>query len=95
MWMGDELGEGFRSPSDMRSILEVDAEDGTTVRDLCTDLADRYPSIDEKVFDRRRMRFHPTVVATLNDRVISPAELHARRLRDGDKVLTLPVYSGG
>jgi aldehyde:ferredoxin oxidoreductase len=52
MWMGDELGEGFRSSSDMRSILEVDAEDSTTVRDLFADLADRYPSIDEKVFDR-------------------------------------------
>jgi sulfur carrier protein ThiS len=41
------------------------------------------------------MRFHSTVVVTLNDRVISFAQLYDRELRDGDKLLALPVYSGG
>jgi molybdopterin converting factor small subunit len=95
LWLGDELGEAVQSPSDMRSILEVDAEEGVTVRDLFSDLAERYRSIEEKVFDRRTARFHPTVVVTLNDRVISRPALYERPLQGGDKLLALPVHSGG
>lgn len=95
MWMGKELEEDFHSPSDMRSVLEVNIEDGITARELFADLAERYKAIGEKIFDKEKGGFTQNVVVTLNDRVITPNTLYERALTNGDKLLILPIYSGG
>lgn len=95
MWLGKELGKDFKSLSEMRSIREEEVEDGITVRDFIDRLAGRYPPIREKIFDQGRRSFYPHVVATLNERVISPYEVYDRALKDGDKITVLPMYVGG
>jgi len=93
--MGEELGEDFRSLSHMRSVLEATVKEGTTVGKLFGQLADRYPPIGEKVFDRKTQRFCGDVVVTFNERVISPSDVYGRILQRGDKITVLPVYAGG
>jgi molybdopterin converting factor small subunit len=93
MWLGDELGEDFESPSSMRSILETVVEDGTTVGQLLEDLADRYPPIEEKVF--RDRCFVPHVAVTMNGRVVNAHRLCDRVLQDGDGITVMPMYAGG
>lgn len=93
MWLAEQLGPDFVSPSKMRSILETEVKEGTTVRDLFEDLAERYPAIREKVF--RDHSFDQYVVVNLNDISVSPCEVCDRPLQDGDKITVLPMYLGG
>jgi len=95
MGMGKELGGDFRSPSQLSSILETEVEDGIPVTALFHHLADRYPPIGEKVFDREKNQFYPSVVVTFDDRVIGLKELHEKSLKDGDRVKVVPMYVGG
>ena len=95
MWMGEELGEDFQSPTHMRSMLQTQVKKGTTARELFAQLAGQYPPIDGKVFRRAEMRFHPYVVITLNHKVVSAGELYDRELEEGDTITVLPMYMGG
>ena len=95
LWLGNELGRDFESSSEMRSIRVEWVEEGTTIRQLLDDLAERYPPLSRVVFDRESKRLHPHVVVNYNDSVISPHVAHDQILKDGDKITVLPVYMGG
>ncbi len=95
LWLGEELGDDFASPSEMRSMREERVEEGTTIRQLLDNLADRYPPIAQSVFDAEAKRLLPHIVVNYNDRVISPHIVHDQVLKDGDKITILPVYAGG
>jgi len=93
MWLSKELGQEFESPSDMRSNLQTDVEDGTTVRKLFQDLAGRYRAIKAKVFNYQR--FSSSVALMLNGRIVSTKRFSDRVLEDGDTITVLPIYFGG
>lgn len=95
MGMGKALGGEFRSPSEISSVLETEVEEGISVRTLFSKLADRYSPVREKVFDRTKNQFHPSVVVTYNERVIGLKELHEKILKDGDRLRVVPMYVGG
>jgi molybdopterin converting factor small subunit len=94
-WMGKDLGGNARSSSEMRSILEIVVEDGTTARMLLDRLAQDYRPVAEKVFQREKQRLYPHVVAILNDRVIREIDLYDAVLNEGDRITILPQYVGG
>ncbi|MBI5967729.1 MAG: MoaD/ThiS family protein [Deltaproteobacteria bacterium] len=97
MWLGEELGQDFQSPTSMRSAREMDVEEGTTVIQLFDRLAARYPPIGEKIFNRGKKSFYPnlSVIGTRNGQVISPFNIENTILKDGDKITVLPLYAGG
>jgi molybdopterin converting factor small subunit len=97
LWLNKELGGEFQSPSEMRSLTEMEVENGTTVRNLFDRLADRYPVIGQKVFNRENRKFYPnlSVILTSKDEVISPYSGEDNVLQDGDKIKILPIYVGG
>ena len=95
LWLGKELGSDFESLSEMRSKKEEEVEEGATIRQLLDDLARRYPSVAQKVFDLKENRLYPHVVLNFNDRVISPHIVHEQVLQDGDRITILPMYVGG
>lgn len=97
MWLGDQLGEDFQSPSEMRSIKEMEVEEGLTVIQLFDRLASRYPIIGEKIFDRKSKKFFSnlSVIVTQNGQVVSPFNIEENALRDGYKITVLPLYVGG
>jgi sulfur carrier protein ThiS len=95
MWLGKELGEDFRSVSDMCSVLKKEVAEGTTVKELFADLAGAYPPIGEKIFDREKKVFNSNVIVMFNERVIASKELHERILKEGDHLRVMPIYVGG
>ena len=97
MWLGDQLGADFQSPSEMRSIREMEVEEGTTVIQLFDRLAAQYPLIAEKIFNPKSKEFYPnlSVIATQNGQVVSPFNVEENELRDGYKITVLPLYVGG
>jgi molybdopterin converting factor small subunit len=96
MWLG-ELGEDFYSPSPMRSHIQVEAEEGVSVRGLIGRLARRYPLIAEKIFDWENGQFRSalTIMITHDGRIKSFPEANDVALQNGDKVTILPLYAGG
>jgi molybdopterin converting factor small subunit len=99
LWMGlgKELGEDFQSPSTMISRIELEVEEGMTIRDLFDRLGERYPAIARKIFDRENKSFYSnlTIMATFEGRIISFPDANGAALRDGEKILVLPFYAGG
>ena len=95
MALGKALGEDFHSPSELRSELDVDVEEGMTVKELFGQMAERYPPIAERVFNGEDGDFYANVIVILNDRVISRNKLHEGILQDGDRIKVVPVHMGG
>jgi molybdopterin converting factor small subunit len=95
LWLGKELGQDFKSLSSMRSELEIKLEEDTAIGKLFDQLAGRYPVIGEKVFNREKQIFYENIVVTLNEQVISPFKVYETKLKEGDKITVLPVYTGG
>ncbi len=97
LWLGNQLGEDFQSPSEMRSMKEMEVEEGLTVIHLFDRLASRYPLIREKIFDRESKKFLPnlSVIVTQNGQVVSPFNIEENVLKDGYKITVLPLYVGG
>ena len=97
VWLGEQLGEDFQSPSEMRSIKEMQVEEGTTLLQLFDRLASQYPPIDKKVFNRQNKKFYPnlSVIVTQNGQVVSPFDIYESALIDGYKITVLPLYAGG
>ena len=95
LWLGKELGEDFKSLSEMRSLKEESVEEGTTIHQLLDSLARCYPPIARHIFDIQVKKLSPNVVVIYNDQVISPHIVHEQVLKDGDKVKVLPIYMGG
>ena len=95
LWLGKELGEDFKSLSEMRSLKEESVEEGTTIRQLLDSLARCYPPIAQNIFDPKVKKVNPQLLVNYNDQVISPYVVHEQVLRDGDKITVFPVYMGG
>ena len=97
MWLGNQLGEDFQSPSEMRSMKEMEVEEGLTIIQLFDQLASRYPLIREKIFDPESKKFLPnlSVIVTQNGQVVSPFNIEENVLKDGYKITVLPLYVGG
>jgi len=97
MWLEKELGEDFKSLSEMRTATEINVEVDMTVKKLFDRFAARYPAIAEKIFNRETNNFYPNlnVMVTSNDRVLIPYSLEDSILKDGDKIIVLPLYAGG
>ena len=95
MWLSHELEGDFECPSEMRSVRVEEAEEGTTLRELLHDLANRYPPLAKRIFDVETESLHPDVVINYNDQVVVPSQTYDRILRDGDRILFLPLAGGG
>jgi molybdopterin converting factor small subunit len=97
MSMGRELGGDFQSPSDMVSRIEMDVEERETLKKLFDHLAEKYIPIAEKIFDRKKGKFYPnlTILITFQGRIQSFADINDSILKDGDKIMILPLYAGG
>jgi molybdopterin converting factor small subunit len=97
MWFGKELGCDFQSPSEMRSVIETKVEEGMTLKKLFSQLAGRYPPIGQKIFNGENQSFYPnlTIMVTFKGQVINFPSVDDTVLKDGYKIMVLPLYAGG
>ena len=94
-WTGNDPGADFQRLSAIRSLLEVDAEKGSTVRTLFGKLAEQYDQIGKKVFCKETQSFYLDIVVVFNDRSVKIEELYNKVLQEGDSITILPMYVGG
>jgi molybdopterin converting factor small subunit len=95
LWLGKELKGAFESPTEMRSVREELLEEGVTIGELLHRLAKRHEAIEKHVFDTEAKRLRPDVFATYNEEHITPQDFYERPLRNGDRIIIMPAYSGG
>jgi molybdopterin converting factor small subunit len=89
-WMADRLG--FDHPGPV--ILEEPLEDGESLRHLLTRLAPRFDHFSENLFDPGTQSLSSEVSLIINNHVDLPQGMDTK-LRDGDRVLFLPILAGG
>jgi hypothetical protein len=97
MWLGKELGGDFQSPSEMRSVTEMEVERGTGMQDLFEHLAHRHPAIAQKIYNPQTKKFYPNLSVIVTDKhdLIRPFGSETSVLNDGDRIKVLPIYAGG
>ncbi len=89
-WMADRLG--FDHPGPV--ILEEPLEDGESLRHLLTRLSARFSHFSENLFDPGTQSLSSEVSLVINNHVDLPQGMDTK-LRDGDRVLFLPILAGG
>ncbi len=97
LWLGlgKEEAEAAGLGSGMCAKLEVDLEEGTTVRKLFGQLAEKCQPVSEHLFDREGGEFRADVLVTLNEKIVSRTEVCVVLLNDGDKLAVFPLQVGG
>ncbi len=88
--MADRLG--FDQPGPV--ILEESLEDGESLRSLLTRLAGRFNHFSENLFDPQTQSLSSEVTLVFNNHIDLPQGMDTK-LRDGDRVLFLPILAGG
>lgn len=89
-WMADRLG--FDQPGPV--VLEEPLEEGESLRHLLTRLAPRFDHFPENLFDPETQSLSSEVTLVFNNHVDLPQGMDTK-LKDGDRVLFLPILAGG
>jgi len=89
-WMADRLGLDQPGPL----ILEEPLEEGESLRSLLTRLAGRIESFAEAVFDPRTQSLSSEISLLLNNHIDLPQGMDTK-LKEGDRILFLPILAGG
>jgi molybdopterin converting factor small subunit len=88
--MADRLG--FDQPGPV--IVEEPLEEGESLRCLLTRLAGRMEPFAEAVFDPKTQSLSSEVSLLLNNHVDLPQGMDTK-LKEGDRILFLPILAGG
>jgi molybdopterin converting factor small subunit len=88
--MADRLG--FDHPGPV--ILEETLGEGESLRHLLTRLSGRFDHFSENLFDSETQTLSSEVSLVLNNHVDLPQGMDTK-LKDGDRVLFLPILAGG
>ena len=89
-WMADRLGLDQPGPL----IMEEPLEEGESMRSLLTRLAGRFESFAEAVFDPQTQSLSSEISLLLNNH-IDLAQGMDTKLKEGDRILFLPILAGG
>ena len=76
-------------------ILEKTEEEWATVGVLLTDLASTHADFRKAVFAPDTGEVNDQIIIVLNGSLLPPSEVAGTKLKGGDAVLLLPVFSGG
>lgn len=88
--MADRLGWDHPGPV----VLEEPFEDGESLRSLFTRLAARFNHFAEAVFDPQTQSLSSEVSILINNHVNLSQGMDTK-LKDGDRILFLPILAGG
>lgn len=75
--------------------LEREMAEGSTIGDLLAGLASGYTELHKVIFDAGTGKINEQLNVVLNNRLLPLTDMPKTKVNDGDKVILLPVYSGG
>lgn len=90
-WMGERLGWSKPGPLNM----EVPIEEGESLRSLLNRLAGQVEHFAEAIFDPQTQSLSSEATIVLNDHVRNLPQGLETKLKDGDRILFLPILAGG
>lgn len=76
-------------------ILEKEIAECAAIGDVLADLALSYTDFRKVVFDPDTKKVSDQVMVVLDDRLLQFPDMTEAKLKDGDSIVLLPVYSGG
>ena len=76
-------------------IFEKEIGEGATIGDLLADLAFSYADFRKVVFDPDEGKVSDRIMVFLNDSLLQNTDVTKIKLKDGDSVIFMPVYTGG
>ncbi len=88
--MADRLG--FNQPGPI--VVEERIQEGESLRSLLTRLAGKFPHFSESLFDPQTQSLSSEVSILLNNHVNLPQGMDTP-LKDGDRIIFLPILAGG
>jgi len=75
---------------------EIEVKDGSTVADLLASLAERHgASFRKAVYEPSSQDIKPGFIATVNGYLLNQLDGVRTKLKDADRVILMPVVSGG
>ena len=78
-----------------RAVLEVEVNDGATVRDLLEEIASQNQEFQDVLFDAKTGRLAGHIALILNGRLVELAGGLEATLSPGDTIQLMPGFSGG
>ena len=90
-WMADRLG--WRGPHPL--IIEEPLVEADTLFSVLTRLAEKFPEFPESVFNPETHSLSSEVTIVVNDTVQNMSAGLGRKLKEGDRILFLPIIAGG
>lgn len=89
------LSEAFTGGAGTSHSFQENFRDGETLGRLLNRLSSNLPSFAMIIFDSENQRFYPQVNFIFRGKAGDPQKDLRRELKDGDKIVFLPVYAGG
>lgn len=90
-WMAETLG----AEEARKQTARLKLSPGTTVLDLFTDLANRYPKFRETIFNPDTGFFSDQVLVILSGKLVHPDNFANTVIQDNDRLSLSPVLVGG
>ncbi|MFH0847060.1 MAG: MoaD/ThiS family protein [Chloroflexota bacterium] len=76
-------------------VLDREIGGGTTISDFLSDLATDFHYFSQLFFDPATGEVSDDVNVVLNDFLLLSSEAGKMKLREGDRIVLVPVYTGG
>ncbi len=90
-WLTEPFGHGGTS----RLVLEEELEAPTSLGDFLASLATKHPAIATAVLDLQAGRLFEHVSVVRNGVALAPHVAVTEIVKDGDRLVLLPAFSGG
>jgi len=76
-------------------IFEEDIYAGISALDLFNRMALNRNNLGEFIFDKERQSFNFHVLVTINEKIVKVSELAEMYLKNGDRIVIIPLAGGG
>lgn len=78
-----------------RIIFEEEINPGMSALDLFNKLDRKRKDFGESIFDKGSQRFNFHVSVIINEKIVTSSELSKTYLKNGDRIIIIPLAAGG
>lgn len=89
------LSDAFGDKGSGYIVFNKETEEGTTVGDVISKLADEHQAFGDIIFDAKTGKPSGDVTIVLNDRLLESLKGLDTNVKDGDTIKLFPVIAGG
>ena len=95
IWAWPRIPEVRLEEAKGRIIFEEEINSGTSALDLFNSMALNRKDFGEFIFDKESQRFQFHVSVIINEKIATASELSKTYLKNGDRIVVIPLAGGG